>query len=281
MHVHPPRRQRQTHQYTLDPRPRRLQPKRRPAIMHKVELDIPPPPQLLPLLFRLRVRHVLAPLDQRHVARQERTQTILDKREELLLVFFFDVQVVEEYAAHAARFVAVRDVEVFVAPGLEAREVGAVMLVACLLDGTVEVDRVLVEQIAGREIGPAAEPPCVARPGVFIHGLEIAVVEMHRRRHGVPGVQHQTQPRGEEFQALDIWIQRFVVDAHFLDGGPRQRAVHDGGVDAGFFEDAAVLQDAAYAAATGGAGPRVGAEFGGGVEGLEGGDDGGLRGFNR
>lgn len=79
MHIHPPRRQRQTHQYTLDPRPRRLQPKRRPAIMHKIELDIPPPPHLLPLLLRLRVRHVLTPLDQRHVARQERAETILDE----------------------------------------------------------------------------------------------------------------------------------------------------------------------------------------------------------
>jgi len=70
-----------------------------------------------------------------------------------------------------------------------------------------------------------------------------------------------------------------VVDAHFLDGGPGQRAVHDGGVDAGFFEDAAVLQHAADAAATGGAGPGVGAEFEGGVEGFKGGDNIRLRTF--
>ncbi len=70
-----------------------------------------------------------------------------------------------------------------------------------------------------------------------------------------------------------------MVDAHFLDGGPRKRAVDDGGVDAGFLEDAAVLQHAADAAATGGAGPGVGAEFERGVEGFKGGDNFGLRTF--
>ena len=53
-----------------------------------------------------------------------------------------------------------------------------------------------------------------------------------------------------------------MVDAHFLDGGAGERAVDDGGVDAGFFEDVPVLQDAGYAAAAGGSAPGVGAEFG-------------------
>ncbi len=96
--------------------------------------------------------------------------------------------------------------EVFIAPGLEAREVGPVMLVARLPDRVVEVDCVLVEQVARREIRPAAEPPCVARPAVFVHRLEIPVIEMHRRRHGVAGVQHQTQTRGEELQTLDVRV---------------------------------------------------------------------------
>ncbi len=48
----------------------------------------------------------------------------------------------------------------------------------------------------------------------------------------------------EEVQALDAGVQRLVVRAHALDGGPGQLSVHDGGVDAGLFEDGAVLQHA-------------------------------------
>ena len=73
-----------------------------------------------------------------------------------------------------------------------------------------------------------------------------------------------------------------MVDAHFGDGGAGEGAVDDGGVDAGFFEDGAVLEDAGCAASTVRTCPSVGAELvsGGWIDVFEGGDDGGLVGFD-
>lgn len=72
MHIHPPRRQRQTHQDTLHPRTRRIQAKTSPTVMYEIELDIPSPPQLLPLFFPVPKRHVFPPRDNGQVTRQER-----------------------------------------------------------------------------------------------------------------------------------------------------------------------------------------------------------------
>ena len=45
---------------------------------------------------------------------------------------------------------SVWDVEILVAPGLEARIVGSVVLIAGIFDGTVEVDGVFVKEVRGR-----------------------------------------------------------------------------------------------------------------------------------
>ncbi len=246
--------------------------------MHEVELDIPPPPQLLPLLLLLREGHILPALDERHIRRQKRQQTVLDEGEEVLAVLFRLVEVVEEDPPDAARLAAVLDAEILIAPFLEARVVGAVVLVAGGLDGAVEVDGVLVEEVGRGEVGAAAEPPGVGG-AVGVGGFEVAVVEVHGRGHGVVRVQDHAEAGGEELEALDVRVQRLVVDAHLLDRGAGQAAVHDGGVDAGFFEDVAVLEHAADAAAAVGARPGVGAEFVP-VELLEGGDDGRLLGLD-
>ena len=148
MHIHPLRRQRQTHQDTLHPRPWRLEPECRAAIVHQVELHIPAPPYLLPFFFPLRVRHVFPSVDDGQITREESRQAVFDEGEKLLLVFFAGVEVVEEDPAYAARFLPVRDVEVFIAPGLEARVVVSVMGVAGRLDRAVEMDRVFVEEVA-------------------------------------------------------------------------------------------------------------------------------------
>ena len=179
----------------------------------------------------------------------------------MFLVLNFGVEVVEEDAAYAAGFLAVRDPEVGVAPGFEAWVVGTVVFVAGFFDVFVEVDGVFVEEVGGGEVCAAAEPPCglVARGGV--HGFEVAVVEVYGRGHGVVGMEDEGETGGEEFERGDVWVEGFVVDTHFGDGRAGEGAIDDGGVDAGFFEDGAVLEDAGCAASAVGAGPGIGAEF--------------------
>ena len=57
------------------------------------------------------------------------------------------VEVVEEDPTYPPGFLPVRQVEVLVAPGLEARVVGAVVLVAGRFDDTVEVFAVVFEEV--------------------------------------------------------------------------------------------------------------------------------------
>ena len=70
-----------------------------------------------------------------------------------------DLEVVEEDAADAATLVPVRHQEVVVAPALEARVVAGVVGVAGRLQRAVEVHHVLLDQVVGRQVGAAAEPP--------------------------------------------------------------------------------------------------------------------------
>lgn len=210
--------------------------------MYEIKLDIAPAPHLLPLLLLLSERHIHALPHERQIGGQESGEAVLDEGEELLLVFFVFVEVVEEDAAHAAGLVAVLDVEVVVAPFFEARVVGAVVLVAGVFDGAVEVDGVFVEEVAGRQVGAAAEPPRIALVIVSrIDGFEVAVVKVDGGCHGVVRVEDHAQAGGEEFEELHVGVEGFVVDAHFLDGRAGEGAVDDGGVDTGFFEDVPVL----------------------------------------
>ena len=150
MHIHPPRRQRQTHQNTLDARAGRIQAETGAAIVHEIELDVATAAELLPLLLALGEGHEHALAHDGQIGGQEGRQAVLHEGEELFLVFFGFVEVVEEDAADAAGFVAVLDVEIVVAPLFEARVVGAVVFVAGVFDGAVEVDGVFVEEVAGR-----------------------------------------------------------------------------------------------------------------------------------
>ena len=70
------------------------------------------------------------------------------------------------------------NMEVFIAPFLEAGIVFPVVLVACFFDCAVEMNCVFVEKVGGSQIRAAAEPPCVA-VALGIHGLEVAVVEVY------------------------------------------------------------------------------------------------------
>jgi hypothetical protein len=273
MHVLPPRRQRQTHKNALHPRARRVQAKTRASVVHEVEFHVASAAQLLPCLFVLRVGHVFALLNEGQVAGQEGVEAVLHEAEEGFLVVFLGVEVVEEDSADAARFLPVGNVKVFVAPFFEAWVVVFVVLVAGLFDALVEVYRVFVKEVRGRQVSTAAEPPCFALAG-GVHGFEIPVVEMHSGGHGVHRVQHETEACGEEFQRIDAWvIEGFVVYTHLLYGSTGEGAVDDACVDAGFFEYLAVLEHAGYTVATGGAVPRVDAEFLSVFERFERGDD--------
>ena len=64
-----------------------------------------------------------------------------------------------------------------------------------------------------------------------------------------------------------------MVGAHLFNGGAGELAVHDARVDAGFFENVAVLEDAGCAATALGPVPDVAAEFGAVFYRFEGEDD--------
>ena len=173
--------------------------------MNEIELDISAPSQLLPFLFSFRKRHVLSLCDEGKVGGQESGQAVFYEGEELFLFPFFLVEVVEEDATDTAGLAAVGDVEVLVAPLLEAWVVGSIVLIACLFDCTMEVYSILVEQIGGRKVRATAKPPGVAI-ALCVHGFEVAVVEVHGWCVRVLRVQDTTETCGEKFETFDIWI---------------------------------------------------------------------------
>jgi len=163
--------------------------------------------------------------------------------EERLGVLFGLIEVVEEHAADAAAFASVRDVEVLVTPFLESGVVGTIVSIASVFDRLVEVNGVFIEEVRGCEIGSASEPPCICR-AIGVGGFKVAVVEVNGRCHGVMRVQDERQTSSEEFQAVHIRVERFVVDAHLCNGGARKSTIHHGDVDASFLKDIAILQHA-------------------------------------
>ncbi len=205
MHVHPPGRQRQAHQNTLHSRARRTETEARAPVVDQVEFHISAPSQLLPFLFRFRERHVFSPFNEGEVGGKESYQAIFDEGEELFLLLFSFVQVVEEYASDTAGLASVGNVEVFIAPLFEAGVVASIVLIACLFDRAVEVDGILVKQIRRGKICAPAKPPGVAI-AFCVHRFKIAVVEVHGWCIGVLGVQDTTEACCEEFETLDIWV---------------------------------------------------------------------------
>src|SRR3546814_3966056 len=140
------------------------------------------------------------------------------------------VEVVVENAADAACLAAVGNEEVLVAPLLEARvEVGGVA-VAGVLQGGVEVRRVLLDRIHRIEIGAAAEPR--------LGGDDVAGIHVYRRHQGPAQVRHQKTPAGPEprnpLGAGDLPREpprkaaehRGIVESDLLEHAPAQRR-HD------------------------------------------------------
>src|SRR3546814_12414279 len=90
-------------------------PEQRAAVQQQVELDVAAGPVELELALAFAVRRVAAALDDRHVRVEE---TVADRAQVVEVAFEIRVQVVEEQPAHATRFVAVLQEEIFVAPAL-------------------------------------------------------------------------------------------------------------------------------------------------------------------
>lgn len=200
----------------------------------------------------------LALLNDGEVGGQERVQTVCAEAQQLCGIFVGEV--VKEDAADATRLLAVLDVEVVVAPLFEAGVVVGVVAVAGVLEHLVEVDCVLVKEVAGGKIGAAAEPPRVGR-AVLVHGLKVAVVEVHSGGHGVLWMQHQAQPRGKELDRVKGRLQRLVVRAHGLDSTWRELSIDDRDVDASLLKDVSVLKDTGGTSASALALPDVGLEL--------------------
>lgn len=93
------------------------------------------------------------------------------------------VEVVEEDAAYSSTFLSVGNEEVLVRPGLERRVVALAVLIASRLEGLVEVNGVLVEEVVGRQVGSSAEPADGLGRRVFGVGVdfEVAVVGVDGR----------------------------------------------------------------------------------------------------
>src|SRR5690606_26364762 len=97
------------------------EPEAGPPVEGEVELGVAPAPEPLERRLALAPRRALPPLDDGDVRRQERAPGLTDEVERPLGIL---PEVVEEDAADAAGLLAVREVEVLVAPRLEAAVVG-------------------------------------------------------------------------------------------------------------------------------------------------------------
>src|SRR3546814_162680 len=133
-----------------------LDPEQRAAVPQQVELDVAAAPVELELALAFAIRRVAAALDDRHVRVEE---TVADRAQVVEVAFEVGVQVVEEQPAHATRFVAVLQEEIFVAPALVRGVAVVAERRAQVARGAVPVQYVLVDRIEGREVEAAAEPP--------------------------------------------------------------------------------------------------------------------------
>ena len=133
-----------------------LQPKPRAAVVEQVELDVAAAAYELVLALRLGpgLRHAAA--HDRRIDIEEGPADILGEGEIGLPVAA--VEIVVEDAADTARFVSVGEVEVAIAPRLEARIVGRIVTLAGSPERRVKFLGVALVRVGRREIAAAAEP---------------------------------------------------------------------------------------------------------------------------
>src|SRR5688572_4371807 len=133
------------------------------AVVEQVELDIAAAADQLAaaLLVGPVAAHVAA--HDLGIDRQERLADCAGEAE--ILVPVAGVEIVVEDAAEAARLLAVRQVEILVAPLLVARIVAGVGVVARALERGVEIGGILAVRLREhrRQVGAAAEPALAGR----------------------------------------------------------------------------------------------------------------------
>src|SRR2546421_2249316 len=145
------------------------------------------------------------------------------------------VQIIEENPSDAARLAAVLEIEVLIAPALEAGiALGAESLERLPARG-VKVARVLLEPVVGGHVHASAEPPDrlalrLSRdqePHVHVNGRDIGIARMQYQRHagGLECAAGQLGPRGAR-------------------GGREPLPVHAGEIHSAALEHAPALHDA-------------------------------------
>src|SRR5262249_18717526 len=121
--VDPPGEGRQRHQDRFRP-PARLQSEDRSAVIDQIVFDIPAASDQLKFALAFAVTVMAPEFDNGQISREESLARVLHESEKTLHIA---LQVIEEDPAHAARLVAMFDVEVLVAPLLEARVITGIV----------------------------------------------------------------------------------------------------------------------------------------------------------
>src|SRR5476651_59405 len=191
------------------------------AVVQQVELDVAAAANELMLALGRSPRLVHVFAHDRWIGLEERLADVAREGEVLVEVV---LEIIIEDAADAARFVPVREIEVFVAPFLEARIVAGVVRVARPLEGVMEGARVFLVRHHGREIAAAAEPR--------FRGDDEARIHVHRGHFRRAQVCHQRDARGMEARVL-------IGAGNLLAKLGAEFAEHGRDVDADLLEDAA------------------------------------------
>src|SRR4029077_3654635 len=144
----------------------------------------------LEVAFAHAIREIAPALDDGHVSAQE---VIADaghepEREVEIVVR----QIVEKNSTDAARLLTMFEIEILVAPLLEAWMIVWPEWNQGFLAGAVKVDRILFEAIIRREVHSTPEPPY--RLGARLFGHEEAHVHMHRGDIWIPRVEDERHP---------------------------------------------------------------------------------------
>ena len=134
----------------------RLQAEQGAAVEYEIEFDVAPAPVRLKVALAVAVWRIASTLDDRYVRIQKRIADGALHGEALSKTGL--MKVIEEHAADAARLVAMLQIEIFVAPLLEARVFVGAEGFERALARRVEVMRVLLVSVVRRQIRSAAEP---------------------------------------------------------------------------------------------------------------------------
>src|SRR4051794_39112059 len=230
---------RQAHQNALDASPR-LESEQRSPIVHQIELHVPAPARQLKPSLSVTIWSIATAIDDRTIRLRENVPNLGHEGEQLLETEsrFSRPQMIKEYSSHAASLIAPVGIhEVVIAPNLEPGIERGVMPIAGGPERAVEVDSVIWIRIRRRQIGAAAEPGIDLLSGRS-PDLEVPHVQVHRRNHRAPGMQHQADPAGKKAGLTLPGPVRSNPTGEFQ----RQRPLHGGAVDPCLFECRSIRQ---------------------------------------